>query len=414
MKYKGIAIKNLSLFVLIAFVLSINLNLIGAEKQFDFKINNISELAEKKKELEKKQKLLAEERAKADAKEKAKAEALAKEKEKEEAKKQKEEEKRSKLVAKDDAKAEVAINEQEKNEIKINQDKEASAKEEAKKRKEDEEKAKLLAKFEAKEKIRLEALAKEKEKEDARKRKEEDQKAKFEAKEEERQEIIQKKEEEKKAKLEAKKMKEQEKNQDETPVLKEKKEERVNFREVKVIKKKEKDVKFTELYIYKDAGYRENKYLPTGWMGDTGDLRMSSRCFVEPKTGTSCIKIGYSARQSQGNGWAGIYWQNPANNWGTEKKGFDLTGAKKLKFYIRGEKGGEIIDSFKVGGITGTYSDTADIPFGPIILTKKWTKYEIDLKGYDLSHIIGGFCFAVTAESNPESMTFYLDEIVYE
>jgi len=149
-------------------------------------------------------------------------------------------------------------------------------------------------------------------------------------------------------------------------------------------------------------------------MGDTGDLRMSSRCFVKPKKGISCIKIGYSARLTQGNGWAGIYWQNPANNWGTENKGLNLTGAKKLKFYIRGEKGGEVIDSFKVGGITGTYSDTADITYGPIVLTKKWAKYEIDLRNYDLSRIIGGFAFVVAAESNSEGLTFYLDEIVFE
>lgn len=184
-----------------------------------------------------------------------------------------------------------------------------------------------------------------------------------------------------------------------------------SIKEVK-IKEKKQNIKFTKFYIYKDAGYKENNYVPTGWMGDYGDLRMSARYFIKPKTGSSCIKIGYSAKLSQGNGWAGIYWQNPANNWATENKGFDLTGAKKLEFYIKGEKGGEIIDNFKLGGITGTYPDTADVSFGPIILTKSWKKYEIDLKGYNLSHIIGGFCFVLTAESNPEGCIFYLDEIV--
>ena len=344
MKHKKLI--GVKLCILAAFIFSINIHLIGAEREFDFKINNISDLANKKKELEKKQKLEAKEKAKLEEKQK------------------KEEEKRAKLESKEKAKLEE------------------------KHKKEEEKRAKL----EAKEKTKLEENEKVKLEENQRK-----------VEERTKLEVPQTREEnifsfEPKEKIEIKK----------------KKEETLNFKEVKIIKKKEKKVKFPGLYIYKDAGYKENKYLPTGWMGDTGDLRMSSRCFVEPKSGVSCVKIGYSARQSQGNGWAGIYWQNPANNWGTEDKGFNLTGAKKLKFYIRGEKGGEIIDSFKVGGITGTYSDSADISFGPIILTKKWAKYEIDLKNYDLSHIIGGFCFVVTAESNPDSITFYLDEIVFE
>ncbi len=212
----------------------------------------------------------------------------------------------------------------------------------------------------------------------------------------------QKREAERKQKIEAKKQKKLEAKQ---------RKEAKNF---KVVSSEQTSPKFIKTYVYHEAGYESNNFIPSGWMGDYGDMRLSTRSFVNPKTGSSCIKIAYSAKQSQGSGWAGIYWQNPANNWGTENKGLNLSGAKYVEFYVRGEKGGEIIDNFKIGGITGTYPDTTDVSFGPILLTKKWKKYRIKLKGKDLSHIIGGFCFVVTAESNPDGAIFYFDEIIYK
>lgn len=171
---------------------------------------------------------------------------------------------------------------------------------------------------------------------------------------------------------------------------------------------------FKEFYVYKNAGYDGNHFTPTGWMGDIEDMKFTTKSFIKPKEGMSCIKIDYSANKSRGAGWAGVYWQEPANNWGVEKKGFDLTGAKKLIFYARGERGGEVVDAFKVGGITGTYPDSSESSIGPIMLTKKWEKYTIDLKNKDLSHIIGGFMFVLSAESNPDGMILYIDDIKFE
>ena len=167
---------------------------------------------------------------------------------------------------------------------------------------------------------------------------------------------------------------------------------------------------FQKTYVYKDAGDKANKFIPSGWMGDFDDLRMFYRCFVQPKSGKNCLKIMYSAESKQKVGWAGIYWQNAVNNWG-EEAGENLKGAKRLVFYIRGDKGGEIIDGFRVGGITG---DTANIPFHPVILTKRWKKYTIDLRGEDLSNIVGGFAFVVRSEDFEKGCIFYLDEIYFE
>ncbi|MEK6733085.1 MAG: hypothetical protein AABY55_05600, partial [Candidatus Omnitrophota bacterium] len=111
---------------------------------------------------------------------------------------------------------------------------------------------------------------------------------------------------------------------------------------------------------------------------------------------------------------AGMYWQSPANNWGDKKGGFDLTGATKLTFWARGAKGGERVEEFKLGGITGLYPDSDIAGIGPVMLTQDWKRYEIDLSGKDLSYISGGFCWATNIDVNPDGATFYLDDIKYE
>jgi hypothetical protein len=166
--------------------------------------------------------------------------------------------------------------------------------------------------------------------------------------------------------------------------------------------------------VYTDAGSKGNHFAPSGWMGDYGDLKINPGFIKNPHSGKTCFQITYSAHKTQGAGWAGIYWQNPSNNWGTKKAGFNLTGATKLTFWARGEKGGEKFAEFKVGGITGEYPDSDSASISSVVLTKDWQKFEIDLKGKDLSNIIGGFCWSASADDNPDGFIFYLDDIVYE
>jgi hypothetical protein len=175
--------------------------------------------------------------------------------------------------------------------------------------------------------------------------------------------------------------------------------------------KKQENVPF---YIYADKSSINNHYIPSGWMGDYGDIKLDTGSTEDPYLGDTCLKIIYNGKGAQGARWAGIYWQQPANNWGAIDAGFDLSKATKLTFWARGEKGGERIEEFKVGGIMGEYSDSDSAGIGPVILNKEWTQYTIDLKGKDMSYIIGGFCWATNVDVNPEGATFYLDEIKYE
>ena len=176
-----------------------------------------------------------------------------------------------------------------------------------------------------------------------------------------------------------------------------------------------------KFYIYSDKNAAQNHFIPSGWMGDYGDLRLNDQALEEPYSGATSIKIIYSGKKSQGNGWAGIYWQSAQNNWGTKDTGFDLSGFNKLVFHARGKKGGEVITTMKVGGITtnpGTgetyaYPDSVDAEFGPIRLTKDWQEYVINLVDKDLSYINGGLALILNAGQTGGEQTIYLDDVYF-
>ena len=168
------------------------------------------------------------------------------------------------------------------------------------------------------------------------------------------------------------------------------------------------------LYVYKTKSDPLNRYIPSGWMGDYGELKLDDANRDKPTHGNTSIRWTYDAKSRQGAGWTGVFWQHPANNWGNKPGGYDLSGYKRLTFWARGAKGGEVINEFKVGGITGEFSDTDAAAVGPVTLTAEWKKYTIDLSGKDLSKIIGGFCWAASRDSNPDGFVIYFDDIKFE
>ncbi len=166
-------------------------------------------------------------------------------------------------------------------------------------------------------------------------------------------------------------------------------------------------------YVYADKGDKRNHFIPSGWMGDFGDLKLDEANTEDPADGKTAIKWTYNAKGAQGANWAGVYWQAPANNWGEKPGGYDLSGFKKLTFWAKSDQPVKIA-TFKVGGITGEHGDSDAIEIGPTDITPKWTKYTIELKGANLYHIIGGFCFSASRDDNPNGFRLYLDEIRFE
>ena len=172
---------------------------------------------------------------------------------------------------------------------------------------------------------------------------------------------------------------------------------------------------FKPFYIYSDKGSPENHYVPSGFMPNGKCLALDEAWTENCHSGKSCIRVEYDlvcSRKDQR--WAGIYWLNPANNWGQRKGGFNLTGAQQLTFWAKGDKGGEQIQEFTIGGIMGNYPDTDIAVIGPVILSNEWRRYSVDLRGKDLSYISGGIAWSTSEDVNLETCTFYLDEIRFE
>ena len=163
------------------------------------------------------------------------------------------------------------------------------------------------------------------------------------------------------------------------------------------------------LFVYDKNGGKMN-FIPSGYMGNTGAIKMAFDSTDNPHSGTTCVKVDYTA----GDQWGGVYWQSPANDWEDAKPGgWDLTGATKLDFWARGATGGEVV-TFGFGGDKKdqAYPNTAKGALDKVALTKDWKEYSIDLKDLDLSRIKEGFMWVVGGSGAP--ITFYLDDIKYE
>jgi hypothetical protein len=162
--------------------------------------------------------------------------------------------------------------------------------------------------------------------------------------------------------------------------------------------------------IVSDEADRDNpSYIPAGWMGNAKAILLDPKCATQPHSGKTCLRCDFTDTQ----GWGGVVWQSPAGDWGDLAGGFNLTGAKKLTFWARGQKGGETITFlFGLFPREKRFFDTASGKLDKVALTTEWKQYEIDLAGKDLSRIKSGFAWSLASSGEP--ITFYLDDVQYE
>lgn len=153
-------------------------------------------------------------------------------------------------------------------------------------------------------------------------------------------------------------------------------------------------------------------------MGDgesgTAYIKLNEGCREQPHSEPACIKVTYPTFGPKG--WGGVYWQNRMGNWG-DHTGDDLSngGYRYITFWARGQNGDETVE-FKAGDIKAskTHADSFEASIGKVSLTRTWRLYKMDLTGKDLSSVIGGFCWIANRPSNPNGLTFYLDDIRFE
>jgi hypothetical protein len=147
-------------------------------------------------------------------------------------------------------------------------------------------------------------------------------------------------------------------------------------------------------------------WVPSGWMGSIESLTLDGDHAGNPQAGKACIRLRYTGEF----GWVGVAWQHPANNWGDQDGGHDLTGATHLELWARGGYGGEQV-KFGVGllGKDTAHPDSGIASGDRITLKQEWQRYRVPLKKVDLSSIKTGFVVTVTGQRRP--VTVYLDSI---
>ncbi len=141
-------------------------------------------------------------------------------------------------------------------------------------------------------------------------------------------------------------------------------------------------------------------YVASGWMGDKAALSLAP--------GPTSLRVEFKAS----SGWAGVAWQDPANDWGDKPGGLDLGEARALTFLARGAAGGEQV-TFGYGliGIDKRFHDSAAGKL-EVVLTNSWQRYRLELAGRDLCCIKTAFYFTVRGQGAP--LSFQLDGVQYE
>jgi hypothetical protein len=206
--------------------------------------------------------------------------------------------------------------------------------------------------------------------------------------------------------------------------------------------KKEMDQYHNRFVVYEDVSSAGNHFhvyakIPDG----TAPVEMNGS-FVVPSSGqhqTGATVIRCEFKKDTSHLFGGFYFQNgilpagqfsPLPNFGeTPNAGINLSGARYLTFWAKGDKGGERIDFF-MGGVgrdaqsgnpTQPYPDSS--PRNPalgvfgsnsIILSASWEKYFINVNFLNLNYVLGGFAWVAKLSENPNGAVFCLDDIQYE
>ncbi len=164
------------------------------------------------------------------------------------------------------------------------------------------------------------------------------------------------------------------------------------------------------LVVYDEAGRVNPPYVPSGWMGNMKALKFDEKCEARPRAGKTCIRIDYTAPGA----WAAIAWQNPANDFGDKPGGWDLTGAKRLSVWLRGETGTETVTiEFGILGPDKKFPDTAKGKLADITLSSEWREYVLNVPAMaDMTRIKTGFVISFRGAGKPT--TIYLDDCKFE
>lgn len=188
------------------------------------------------------------------------------------------------------------------------------------------------------------------------------------------------------------------------------------------------------VYVYRDFSDTENHFTQKALMAgyDPGLVHdMDENWQEDPYSGDSCIRCEQVTVLGDWGGWLFLNGCLPAgssvpelNDGSEDGQGMDLRGARRLRFFAKGEAGGETVEFFTCGfgydGESGVkrvkYPDSAKKQsLGFVTLTSEWKEYTIDLEYVDTSYVVCGFGYVLSGDkSGFGTKVFYLDEIAFE
>ena len=188
------------------------------------------------------------------------------------------------------------------------------------------------------------------------------------------------------------------------------------------------------IYVYRDFGDTENHYTQKALMAgmDASLVRdMNENWQENPYSGSSCIRCEQITHEGDWGGWLFLNGYLPEgsnvpelNDGTADGQGLDLSGAERMTFFARGEKGGEQVEFFTCGFGYNSEWNVQVVPFpdssmkrstGVVTLTREWTQFSIDLSSADMSSIVCGFGYVLKGNvPGDREKVCYLDEIRFE
>jgi hypothetical protein len=151
--------------------------------------------------------------------------------------------------------------------------------------------------------------------------------------------------------------------------------------------------------------------------GDANNIKVNED-FVDPENHCEfCTFVEYTPGQ---RGVAGFSYENDA--------GLDLTGAKKVRFWVMGEQGNEKI-KFKIAGKsldkiqdrpqnrpTNSIfeSESFALTTDEVTLANEWRRYEIDLSGVSLDDITHPVGFELSKSNGVQKQVIYIKGLIFD
>jgi len=176
-----------------------------------------------------------------------------------------------------------------------------------------------------------------------------------------------------------------------------------------------------------DNEYISNHFVASGWGNGPNNMYVDPRN-TDTTSGSTCVKIHHTGGTGNQYTWNSLVWQEPENEWsGGPDKGYDLTGATKLKFSIKASR-----DNFMVMTYLGNVNDSCGrIPFhiispDPGVIPEQrleigtsWQEVEIDLAAGsqggtsvpDMTRVSNGFSIVFDGNTPTD---IYIDDIRYD